>query len=373
MDKSRAPTSHHEMTSRVSSRYQLEKAKTQANYDDIFCYSLDEFFFITDPDDLIYMHFPDDPKWQLLPSPITVEEFLEQPVVKSSFFHYKLKFMPGAKATMHTENGLVDVILRKTGNKSLVFNTRLECNGEIMYGQCIHQNTRAGVVFHVNLPYAAEYRFTVFANENGASDVFNNSCSFRLVSSCDVTERNIPSRFPLLSDSYGPLPQALDFGIQTESHRGFYLVTDKEKLILNIRFGCALNISQKYCKGGELGESSDIELERHLFQRYRDHTHVSYLLRFPAAGFYVFSLFGAKRDAGSQLLECACRYVIHCTSQRRDHPVKIYPKVLQHWIRCRLYEPTHGDLKVGPPLYIPHITRIHSTYVYLVLANNIKV
>ena len=142
----------------------------------------------------------------------------------------------------------------------------------------------------------------------------------------------------MLPDGYGLLQSAPDFGIQTESHKGFYLVTDKEKMILNIKFGCALNISQKYCKGGELGENTDIELSRHCFQRYRDYTHASYLLRFPASGFYVFSLFAAKKSgSGSQLLECACRYIIHCTSRLSDRVIKIYPRVLQHWIRLVIW------------------------------------
>jgi transglutaminase/protease-like cytokinesis protein 3 len=53
----------------------------------------DSEFFITDPEDHIYQHFPDDPKWQLLECPITLTEFINLPIVKSPFFNYGLKFV----------------------------------------------------------------------------------------------------------------------------------------------------------------------------------------------------------------------------------------------------------------------------------------
>ncbi|ELU10112.1 hypothetical protein CAPTEDRAFT_77697, partial [Capitella teleta] len=55
-----------------------------------FCYSLDEFYFLTNPEDMIYMHYPDEPEWQLLEDPLSVETFVELPVVKSHFFWYGL-------------------------------------------------------------------------------------------------------------------------------------------------------------------------------------------------------------------------------------------------------------------------------------------
>ena len=38
-------------------------------------FSYDEFFFLTDPEMFISSHYPDDPEWQLLRVPLTLEEF----------------------------------------------------------------------------------------------------------------------------------------------------------------------------------------------------------------------------------------------------------------------------------------------------------
>ena len=175
VDKSRVTT-----TTITTTQKQNDGTGSGGGNGGVFCYSLDEFFFLTDPEDLIYMHYPDDPKWQLLEKPIDMDRFSSMPVVKSTFFHYKLKFMRDCKSTLQTENGLVDVLIRKYGHLDLVFNTRLEAGGERFMGHCIYQNADAGVVFHVNLPYAGEYIFTVFACERGTSDVFSNVCSFKV-------------------------------------------------------------------------------------------------------------------------------------------------------------------------------------------------
>lgn len=47
-----------------------------------------EFYFLTDPEDFIHSHWPDEEEWQLLDSPIKLEEF-EKGVLKTSEF-YKL-------------------------------------------------------------------------------------------------------------------------------------------------------------------------------------------------------------------------------------------------------------------------------------------
>ena len=51
-------------------------------------YKYDEFYFLTDPEDYVYQHYPDDANWQLLDIPLPFSEFLNLPVVKSPFFNY---------------------------------------------------------------------------------------------------------------------------------------------------------------------------------------------------------------------------------------------------------------------------------------------
>ena len=58
---------------------------------------LNEHFFMTDPDELIYTHFPYDEaeknysKWQLLNQPVTLDKFNTMPLLTSMFFEYAMK------------------------------------------------------------------------------------------------------------------------------------------------------------------------------------------------------------------------------------------------------------------------------------------
>ncbi|KAK3096055.1 hypothetical protein FSP39_022576 [Pinctada imbricata] len=58
-----------------------------------FHYQLDEYFFLPDPHQLIYTHYPDDSQWQLLERPVVLEEFENMPHMKPQFFKYGLEFV----------------------------------------------------------------------------------------------------------------------------------------------------------------------------------------------------------------------------------------------------------------------------------------
>jgi hypothetical protein len=45
-----------------------------------------EHYFLTPAEQLIFTHLPDEDRWQLLPSPLTVQEFLAQPEVRYELF-----------------------------------------------------------------------------------------------------------------------------------------------------------------------------------------------------------------------------------------------------------------------------------------------
>lgn len=45
-------------------------------------YQYDDHYFMTDPDEFILEFWPHDPNWQLLDSPISLEQFEELPFVR---------------------------------------------------------------------------------------------------------------------------------------------------------------------------------------------------------------------------------------------------------------------------------------------------
>lgn len=58
---------------------------------------LNEFYFFTDPEQLIYSHFPihkierEYERWQLLDKPISLDNFNNLPKITANFFEFNLK------------------------------------------------------------------------------------------------------------------------------------------------------------------------------------------------------------------------------------------------------------------------------------------
>lgn len=76
-------------------------------------YELDEYYFMPDPHQLIFTHFPDDPNWQLLEKSISLHDFENLVPVKSAFFKYGLQILSHKEAVIKS--------MREASNKPLGF------------------------------------------------------------------------------------------------------------------------------------------------------------------------------------------------------------------------------------------------------------
>ena len=52
-----------------------------------------DHYFLTPPEQFIYNHFPEDPKWQLLATPVTRNEYENMVLVRPEFFSYQLSLV----------------------------------------------------------------------------------------------------------------------------------------------------------------------------------------------------------------------------------------------------------------------------------------
>ncbi|KAJ1213314.1 hypothetical protein NDU88_000952 [Pleurodeles waltl] len=68
----------------------------------LFIPRYDDFFFLTDPLDFIETHWPDDPKWQLLQSTVSFEEFEQRVFKTSEFFKLHLHVLSPVTSLVRT-------------------------------------------------------------------------------------------------------------------------------------------------------------------------------------------------------------------------------------------------------------------------------
>ncbi|XP_056409240.1 kyphoscoliosis peptidase-like [Hyla sarda] len=71
----------------------------------------EDFFFLTDPEDFIETHWPDDPTWQLLDSRVSFEDFEKKIFKTSEFFRFQLFIISPKVFYLTTVDGEVKISL----------------------------------------------------------------------------------------------------------------------------------------------------------------------------------------------------------------------------------------------------------------------
>ena len=87
-------------------------------------YEYDDFYFLTDPEQLIYSHWAHRKEWQLLVQPINLQDFQNLPLVKSYFFKCAMFFVSHHNGVVNTKNGGSADVLKMGGE-------RMKCSSSV--------------------------------------------------------------------------------------------------------------------------------------------------------------------------------------------------------------------------------------------------
>ncbi|GAB4480839.1 MAG: hypothetical protein OHK0057_34770 [Thermoflexibacter sp.] len=68
---------------------------------------MNDYYFLPAPEKLIYTHFPEQSKWQLLPSRLTMYEFERKPLVYPAFFDMPLSNLSHKEAIINTSQSVI--------------------------------------------------------------------------------------------------------------------------------------------------------------------------------------------------------------------------------------------------------------------------
>ncbi|XP_045163475.2 hillarin-like [Mercenaria mercenaria] len=73
-------------------------------------FKCDERFFLTDPKDMIFTHFAETPRWQLLDSPRHIDSFEETANLKNRFFELGMQVLSHPLCEIEAQDGEVEVV-----------------------------------------------------------------------------------------------------------------------------------------------------------------------------------------------------------------------------------------------------------------------
>ncbi|KAK2164612.1 hypothetical protein LSH36_61g07055 [Paralvinella palmiformis] len=306
--------------------------------DERMTYKCDEFYFLTDPEDHIYQHFPDDPDWQLLPKPISLDQFVKLPLLKSPFFNKHLALASEYESVIHSSEGGDEV--RIISPSSLCFGAQLKSKDgdvkpEMLQDRMLVRRLGEEIIFLTKLPSAGKYFLEIYCGDSVDADSMDNVCSFRIC--CYSVLPNTHISFPPAS-CFGRTPAFASFDIKEETHSDPYVIQSGQLLIA---FICQSNL--KLSHSLTLWNHRDRKLEeydRYAFAVHRSEHMVSYAIHCPKRGGYVFSMFASDEQRVDP--KCIYRYYIECSSPTENtFPL---PKASKRWQHCRLIDPLNGNL-----------------------------
>ncbi|KAL3862549.1 hypothetical protein ACJMK2_008509 [Sinanodonta woodiana] len=81
-------------------------------------YSFDDYYFLTDPEQFIYTHFPEVLEWQLLDKPISLREFEKQACLRQRFFELDMKTLANTLCCLKTKDGDVSLVFGLNPHRS---------------------------------------------------------------------------------------------------------------------------------------------------------------------------------------------------------------------------------------------------------------
>lgn len=112
---------------RVDGRWQLVDCTwgagsldEEGKYERVF----EPYYFMPPPEEFLFTHFPLEPRWQLVDAPITLEEFIGRPLVKTAFFTCGLRLSSHGQAIVTEAGPLMTMEMTAPESSSLLAELR---------------------------------------------------------------------------------------------------------------------------------------------------------------------------------------------------------------------------------------------------------
>ncbi|XP_035529723.1 kyphoscoliosis peptidase [Morone saxatilis] len=278
-----------------------------------FVKRFDDFYFLTDPEEFIDSHFPDEEKWQLLDMPITLEEFERRVFKTSAFFTMGLRLIQPHHCYIVTDDGEANVSLGFS--RPATFTYEITQHQDLLHCGAPEQkessNSSCGLltVSHQSMklqllpPASGVYDIKVFARPEPSTTHLIWVCSFTVECPIPRAMEEIPEN-PFLS--WGLQPVAGTLGV-TGSSQGSE-VAEVEGV-----FELALKTSRPLMVLCELvhPELEAAVAKRCLATQIQPNVLTCHILC-PLRGFYRLSVFVRDYEKTDVKFQNAANFLLHC-------------------------------------------------------------
>ncbi len=185
--------------------------------------NFDSHYFFTNPTEFIFDHFPEDPAWQLLETPLSLDEYKQLVHVKPAFFRHGLALYSHPTAKIET-TGPTRIILRVP--QESVLTARLSRNeSHLPVNQVFVHHTSDKAIIDVTPPQRGHYELEIYAKEYGSlNPVFEWVLSYSITSNRESADSGYPEAFAAFINNRGMVNEPTDFILNAGEEIYFSLV-----------------------------------------------------------------------------------------------------------------------------------------------------
>ena len=319
---------------------------------------IDDFYFLTDPEAIVYTHLACEPKNQLLARPVKEEEFVEMALLKDAFFEFGMTFASHPKCFYRVKHGEISIEFGLP-KKKLEFNYSLfksiyddkanEVNGTSLEQFVLMEFQGLTLRINLHLPKIGKYTFELYGRDEMQTKNFKVVCEYLL----ECLEPDL--KFEPLPESGRP-----EWGTNSDTSALGLEAMDLKGGIINARYGKASLVLKK-TKLQELFLAIRLinlderkEILKHSVRYYTKDKLVFVFIKCPSQGNYILEINCRSNKSGTY--ENLCNYLVQCDQSCSD--LAFYPECenqqyqtgdLSHFIHNLVLKPiSHLDAIIDP-------------------------
>ncbi|TNM96079.1 hypothetical protein fugu_017162 [Takifugu bimaculatus] len=291
-----------------------------------FVKRFDDFYFLTDPEEFIYTHFPDEEQWQLLEAPIPLEEFEKRVFKTSAFFNMGLRLIHPPHAHVLTDDGEANVALGYP--RPITFTHEITQHQDLLHSGSLEQkdstSSSCGLLtvsprsmkLQILPPASGVYDVKVFARPESATTPLTWVCSFTVECPTPRATEEIPEN-PFLS--WGLQPVAGSLGV-TGSSQGSKVAEVEDAV-----FDLVLKTSRPLMALCELVHPTldQATAKRCLATQIQPDALTCHVLC-PLRGFYRLSVFVRDYEKTDVKFQNVANFLLHCKGKTLG-PDELFP------------------------------------------------
>ncbi len=194
------PPNHAWNAVRINGKWQLFDATWGAGHLDNtgkFIRKFQEHYFLTPPEEFIYDHFPENPQWQLLEPPISMQEYENLVYLRPAFFQNGLAINSHPQSVIETDGEVVVFI--KASEHALLTAQLKQNNQNLDNTFTFVQKSPGTYKIQAVLPQAGKYVLRLFTKIKEQPGMYTWALDYKIVAS-----KGMPSTagFPFTYSSY---------------------------------------------------------------------------------------------------------------------------------------------------------------------------